>query len=50
MVVQLFELDGFSGAEIGEMLGISAGTVRWYLHQARQALRGMLAHLQETPG
>ena len=50
MVVQLFELDGFSGAEIAAMLGISPGTVRWYLHEARQALRGMLAHLQETSG
>jgi RNA polymerase sigma-70 factor, ECF subfamily len=50
MVVQLFELDGFSGAEIGAMLGISPGTVRWYLHEARQALRGMLAHLQESAG
>jgi len=50
MVVQLFELDGFSGAEIATMLGISPGTVRWYLHEARQALRGMLAHLQESIG
>jgi RNA polymerase sigma-70 factor (ECF subfamily) len=50
MVVQLFELDGFSGAEIATMLGISPGTVRWYLHEARQALRGMLAHLQESAG
>jgi len=48
MVVQLFELDGFSGAEIAAMLGVSPGTVRWYLHEARQALRRMLAHLQET--
>jgi RNA polymerase sigma-70 factor (ECF subfamily) len=48
MIVQLFELDGFSGAEIAAMLGLSAGTVRWYLHEARQALRGMLAHLQES--
>jgi RNA polymerase sigma-70 factor, ECF subfamily len=50
MVVQLFELDGFSGAEIAAMLGVSPGTVRWYLHEARQALRRMLAHLQETSG
>jgi RNA polymerase sigma-70 factor (ECF subfamily) len=49
-IVQLFELDGFSGAEIAAMLGLSAGTVRWYLHEARQALRGMLAHLQESAG
>jgi RNA polymerase sigma-70 factor (ECF subfamily) len=48
LVVQLFELDGFSGAEIGTMLGISPGTVRWYLHEARQALRGLLADLQES--
>jgi RNA polymerase sigma-70 factor, ECF subfamily len=48
LVVQLFELDGFSGAEIGAMLGISPGTVRWYLHEARQALRGMLADLRES--
>jgi RNA polymerase sigma-70 factor, ECF subfamily len=50
MVVQFFELDGFSGAEIAGMLGISPGTVRWYLHQARQALRVTLAHLQESTG
>ncbi len=36
LVVQLFELDGFSGAEIGAMLGIPAGTVRWHLHEARR--------------
>lgn len=48
LVVQLFELDGFSGAEIAAMLGVSPGTVRWYLHEARQTLRGMLAHLQES--
>ncbi|HET7468164.1 MAG TPA: sigma-70 family RNA polymerase sigma factor [Gemmatimonadales bacterium] len=50
MVVQLFDLDGFSGAEIAAMLGVSPGTVRWYLHEARQALRRMLAHLQEASG
>ena len=50
MVVQLFELDGFSGTEIAAMLGLSPGTVRWHLHEARQALRGMLAHLQESTG
>jgi len=49
LVVQLFDLDGFSGAEIGAMLGVSAGTVRWYLHQGRRALRERLAPLQEVP-
>jgi len=50
MVVQLFDLDGFTGAEIAAMLGVSPGTVRWYLFEARQSLRRTLAHLQETPG
>jgi RNA polymerase sigma-70 factor, ECF subfamily len=50
MVVQLFELDGFSGAEIAAMLAIPAGTVRWYLHQARRSLRDMLAPFQESAG
>jgi RNA polymerase sigma-70 factor, ECF subfamily len=40
--IQLFELEGFSGAEIADILEIPAGTVRWYLHQAKQALRGAL--------
>jgi RNA polymerase sigma-70 factor, ECF subfamily len=47
-VVQLFDLDGFSGVEIAEMLGISAGTVRWYLHEGRRALRELLAPLKEA--
>ena len=49
MIVQLFELDGFSGAEIAGMLGIPAGTVRWHLHEARRTLRGLLANFQESP-
>jgi RNA polymerase sigma-70 factor (ECF subfamily) len=48
LVVQLFDLDGFSGAEIGAMLGLNPGTVRWYLHQGRRALRERLAPLQEV--
>lgn len=48
VVVQLFDLDGFSGAEIAEMLGLSPGTVRWYLHQGRRALRELLAPLREA--
>jgi RNA polymerase sigma-70 factor (ECF subfamily) len=38
-VVELFELDGFTGPEIAEMLDMAEGTVRWHLHQARQTLR-----------
>ncbi len=50
MVVQLFELDGFSGAEIAEMMKIPAGTVRWLLHEARRSLRDMLAQFEESAG
>lgn len=45
-IVTLFELEGFSGAEIAEILGISAGTVRWHLHEARRSLREKLAYLK----
>jgi RNA polymerase sigma-70 factor, ECF subfamily len=39
VALELFEVEGFSGAEIAEILEIPAGTVRWHLHQARQKLR-----------
>lgn len=42
VIVQLAELEGFSSPEIADMLDVSAGTVRWHLHQARQALRTAL--------
>lgn len=42
-IVRLFELEGFSGAEIAEMMDLSAGTVRWHLHHARKVLREALA-------
>jgi RNA polymerase sigma-70 factor, ECF subfamily len=45
-IVQLFELEGYTGAEIAEMLDISAGTVRWHLHEARRTLREALAPLE----
>lgn len=47
LIVQLFELEGFSGAEIADMLEMPAGTVRWNLHQARGTLRKILAPLGE---
>ena len=43
IITGLFELEGFTGAEIAEILEIPAGTVRWQLHEARKALRGALA-------
>jgi RNA polymerase sigma-70 factor, ECF subfamily len=41
-IVELFELEGFSSLEIAEVLGLSDGTVRWHLHQARAKLREAL--------
>jgi len=49
-IVRLFELEGFSGVEIAEMLEIPPGTVRWELHRARKALRACLAPLAEERG
>lgn len=43
VIVRLFELEGYTSPEIAEMLQLSDGTVRWHLHQARQALRATLA-------
>lgn len=45
LVVQLFELDGFSVAEIAKLLDSSPATVRWHLHVARRQLRNALAPL-----
>jgi RNA polymerase sigma-70 factor, ECF subfamily len=42
MVVELFELEGFSGPEIAEILEIPDGTVRWHLHEARRALKKVM--------
>ena len=47
LVIELFELDGYTTAEIAEMLELSAGTVRWYVHEARRQLRPALAPLIE---
>ncbi|MDB4912427.1 MAG: polymerase sigma factor, sigma-70 family [Gemmatimonadetes bacterium] len=42
MIVTLFDVDGMTSTEIGDMLELSAGTVRWHLHEARRTLRGAL--------
>jgi RNA polymerase sigma-70 factor (ECF subfamily) len=46
LVVQLFEVDGFSVAEIGKLLDSSPATIRWHLHMARRQLRRALAPLR----
>lgn len=47
LVVELYEIDGFSGAEIAAMLDIAEPTVRWTLHEARKKLRSALAGWKE---
>ena len=46
LVVQLFEVDGFSVAEIAKLLDSSPATIRWHLHVARRQLRTALAPLR----
>jgi RNA polymerase sigma-70 factor (ECF subfamily) len=42
LVVQLYELDGFTTGEVADMLEIAEPTVRWTLHAARKRLRAEL--------
>ena len=41
-VIQLRDIDGLSGAEAADRLGISANAVKVRLHRARQALRELI--------
>lgn len=43
LIVRLSGYEELNSAEIGELLELPAGTVRWELHQARKALREQLA-------
>ena len=47
LIVELSDIDGRSSTEIGEMMDLPRGTVRWHLHQARKTLRVALAMLLE---
>ncbi|HUQ80186.1 MAG TPA: sigma-70 family RNA polymerase sigma factor, partial [Gemmatimonadaceae bacterium] len=47
LIVELSDIDGRSSTEIGEMMDLPRGTVRWHLHQARKTLRLGLASLFE---
>lgn len=41
-VLLLHDLEGWKHREIGELMGMPAGTVRYTLHQARRAMRELL--------
>ncbi len=45
LVIELSELEGFSVAEIADVIDATPATVRWHLHVARHQLRGALAHV-----
>jgi RNA polymerase sigma-70 factor (ECF subfamily) len=46
-IVQLSDLEGLRSAEIGRIMDLADGTVRWHLHEARKALRAALALMRE---
>ncbi len=46
-IVMLFEFEGLNSNEIGQVVGVAPGTVRWKLHQARKKLGAALATFQE---
>lgn len=46
-VIVLHDVEGFTHAEIGEMLGIPGGTARSDLHHARQRLRKLLQNMRD---
>lgn len=48
-IVQLADLEGLRSQEIGQVMNLSAGTVRWHLHEARKTLRSALASIREEP-
>ena len=45
LIVTMFDVDGLTSAEIGEIMELAPGTVRWHLHEARRQLRGVLGGL-----
>jgi RNA polymerase sigma factor (sigma-70 family) len=47
-VFNLFAVDGYSHAEIGEMLGISDGTSKWHVNSARVQLKTWLENAYGT--
>jgi RNA polymerase sigma-70 factor, ECF subfamily len=49
-VIVLHDVEGFTHAEIGQLLGIPGGTARSDLHHARQKLRGLLENLRDDHG
>ena len=45
-VFTLYAIDGYSHADIAEILGIAEGSSKWQLHQARKILKTKLSHYE----
>ena len=50
LIVELYDVEGASVAEIAELTGSAAATVRWHLHVGRRTLRAALGHLYRNRG
>ncbi len=48
MVFNLFAIDGYKHAEIAAVIGISEGTSKWHLNEARRLLKLALTELEQT--
>ena len=46
-VFNLYVYEGFTHVQVGEMLGISAGTSKWHLSEAKKILKTKLEELSE---
>lgn len=46
MVFNLYVVEGYNHREIGEMAGISEGTSKWHLSEARRQLKQLLVTIQ----
>lgn len=47
-VFNLYAIDGYSHAEIANLLGFSDGTSKWYLNQARKLLQEKIQKIQRS--
>jgi RNA polymerase sigma factor (sigma-70 family) len=47
LVFNLHSVEGYTHREIGQLLGISEGTSRWHLNDARRQLK-LIIHLMES--
>ena len=46
LVIELFEVEGYSISEIAQLLGSAPPTIRWHVHMARRQLRAALIQVR----